>query len=88
MKIVCMKTGGFMGSQLSCVIELDELSPVEKDGFEAVQEKSLKDDKMRDSYVYKFEFPDKNKEDEIEIDETLVTDRMVPFINKVDSKLK
>ena len=30
MKIKCVKSGGFMGNQLTCTIEFDELDPVEQ----------------------------------------------------------
>ena len=78
-----------MGNQLTCTIEFDELDPVEKDAFEAIKKENLIDERMRDSYVYHFKvMQDEEKEDDIIIDESLLTDKMIPFINKVDSKLK
>ena len=89
MIIKCEKSGGFMGNQMSCTIEFDELNPAEKNAFEELQKESGKDPRMRDSYVYSFKIlKDNTEEEKVDIDETYLTEKMIPFINKVDSKLK
>ena len=87
MKIKCIKSGGFMGRELICEIDTDELNTAEKIAFNEVEKEGREDPQIRDSFVYYFKIEGDTKND-IRVDETLLTEKMIPFINKVDSKLK
>ena len=88
MKIKCIKSGGFMGQEFSCEIDMDELNTAEKEAFQVIEKEGKEDPQIRDSFVYHFKVLQNDKEDNIRVDETLLTEKMIPFINKVDSKLE
>lgn len=87
MKINCVKSGGFMGLQKSCVIETKDLDDSEKEAFEEVKRESRRDENARDVYVYYFNFEENNEEKEVVVEETCIVDKMMPFIRKVDNKM-
>lgn len=87
MKITCIKSGGFMGQEQSCIIDSKELNPSEQEAFEQLITQSRKDEEMRDSYVYYFNFEANNTENEVILEETYIEESMMPFIRKVNNKL-
>lgn len=87
MKIMCIKSGGFMGQEQSCIIDSKELNHSEREAFEQLIKESRKDESMRDSYVYYFNFEANNTEKEVILEETLIEENMMPFIRKVNNKL-
>ena len=88
MKITCIKSGGFLGQEQSCIIDTSELDETEQKAFNELIKESRRDEKMRDSYVYYFSFEEGNSEKEVIMEETLLEDKMMPFIRKVDNSLK
>ncbi|MDT0676980.1 hypothetical protein [Autumnicola musiva] len=87
MKIHCVKSGGFLGRQQSCVIELEELNTSENMAFKEVAKENRTNESMRDSYVYYFSFEENNAKKEVNLEESLIQEKMQPFIDKVNSKL-
>lgn len=88
MKITCIKSGGFLGQEQTCIIDTGELDETEKEAFNELIKESRRDEKMRDSYVYYFSFEEGNSEKEVIMEETLLEEKMMPFIRKVDNTLK
>ena len=88
MMIKCSKSGGFLGQTKSCDLFLEELNPSEADALREIQKHSRRNENSRDSYLYHFVFMEENKEREVVIDETLISNEMLPIIKKLNEKLR
>ncbi len=88
MRVRCYKSGGFLGQTKTCDFDLEELNGTEKDALREVQKRSRQSEEARDTYVYRFIFVEENPEREVVIDETLISDEMLPIIKKVNERLR
>lgn len=88
MRIRCIKSGGFLGQTRSCDLDLSELDPTEADALREIQKSSRRNENSRDSYAYHFLFLEENTEREVVIDETLISENMLPIIKKVNERLR
>lgn len=88
MIIKCMKSGGFLGQTKSCDLVFEELDPTEANALREIQKHSRRIEESRDSYLYHFVFLEENREREVVIDETLISNEMLPIIKKVNERLR
>lgn len=88
MNIKCYKSGGFTGQIKSCDLNSEEFDPNEAEAFKEVQRNTQTCEENRDSYIYHFLFLEENMEKEVVIDETLINEKMLPIIKKVNERLR
>lgn len=72
----------------SCDFEFNELNTSEMEAFRQIRKSNRRNEDNRDSYIYHFLFPEGNLEKEVVIDETLISEEMLPIIKKVNERLR